>query len=314
MDSNKRKRLFVILGTAVAAAVIISAFVHAGEDDFISDPARLAGKWNVEEIWENEKLKSYDSTATIYIDKSGGYSLFITDPDTDYEQMGELQKKDGQLHFTGKDGWSYAIHGKQRQVIVTAKKGEKEETWLCQWDGYCGNAQRTVEDGMESHFKLLKKSTDKKDRISKSLYVSIMGRISNGYPQGEAITIAKEKCIRDEALVWYAGEHNIYVTDEELEAYLRWIIDALANPALADEKYDTALRKAGMTEEERVRAEAEGCRVDCIESKLRKTQSIEGWDDFEVDVVNRFRHTKAYRNLKVEMNQVVEEIKAEIPQ
>ena len=313
MNLMNRNRIGVILAMVIAAAVIVSAFVHAGEDDFITDPVRLAGRWEAVEVWQNEKQVRHSNPAfSIDIDKNGGFHLWNLDADD--ELTGRLQEKNGQWYFEGRDGASYAIHGRNRQLIVTIKEENREETLVCEWDGYCADALLTGEERTERYFKLLKEAAAMKDRVSQSLYKGIIGRMSNGCPEGEAATKAKEDCIRDEALVWYAEEHDIFVTDEELEEYMDWIIDSLSNPALSDEAYDTALRNAGMTLEERVRTETEGCRVDCFEDKLRKTQSIEGWDDFEKDIVNRYRHTQAYRDLKVDMDKAVEKIKAGIHQ
>lgn len=307
MNAIKKKRLLVILAALAATVVIISAFVHAGEDDFISDPARLAGKWEVTEIRRGDKLISDNNAILIYIDKNSGYHLWKDNPAD--EQMGELQKRDGQLCFDGKDGWTYALHGKQRQLIVTVKKGKQEETWICEWDGYCLDAQLTNQESWERYFAIQKKAMAIEDETQKWLYTDIMNALSDGYPEGEAISKCKKSYINFMALAWYAEEHGLVVTDERVKEYMNLVISAVESPGFED--YRAALRKVGITERERVESNAERYRMDCIWDNLYKEHPGEEWDAFEQDIVNRFHHTKAYRALKIEMETAVEKIKEE---
>ena len=312
MTASQKNRILLLLAALVAAAVIIAAFVHAGEDDYITDPVQLAGRWNVAEVWENEKLQGYSETTTsIYIDKNGGYHLTTTDLDAREEQMGELQQRDGQLYFAGKDGTSYNLHGKQRQLIVIAQKGVKKQTWICDWIGYCSDAQRTYKESMEIHFTIQKNAMEIANNTQRRLYIETMNRIAAGYPEAEAIAKAKEAYIRARAFVWFAEEHDIIVTDEELEEEMNWLIQALKKYPEENKNFFAALRNAGLTYEEYVRGNAEGCRVDCIESKLYKKYPMED-DAFQKDIVNRFHHTKIYRKLQKEMDAAVEKIRSEI--
>ena len=88
MKERKGKRTAIVLAVVVTAAVIVSAFVHAGEDDFLTDPARLTASWQVEEVWQNGKRVNR-SLILIDIDKNGGFRL--DNDDRGDEQRGETQ-------------------------------------------------------------------------------------------------------------------------------------------------------------------------------------------------------------------------------
>ena len=90
----------------------------------MTDPARLTASWQVEEVWQNGKRVNR-SLILIDIDKNGGFRL--DNDDRGDEQRGKLKEVDGQLRFFGDDGWIYDIHGRQRQLVVTARKGKKRK-------------------------------------------------------------------------------------------------------------------------------------------------------------------------------------------
>ena len=306
MEERKGKRTVIILVAVVAAAVIVSAFVHAGEDDFLTDPARIASEWEVVEIWQDEKLISDNQIVILIdIDKNGGFCLWNDDPRD--EQRGMLVKADGQLRFDGDNGWVYEIHGRQRQLIVIARKEEKEETWICKRSGYCRDALRTDEEKLDAYFAIHKKAMAIEDGIQRNLYVAAMIMMDGGCPKGKAITKAKAYCVRGRAFVWYAGAHDIVVTDKEMEEYLSEYVKLMKEHPEVLEGYDAALKKVGMTYEDYVWVNAEAHRWDKYESAVYQG-SLAGMDTVEDDVVNRFHHTKEYRELKVEMDDAIEKM------
>ena len=300
MEERKGKRNIIILGAVVAAAVIVSAFVHAGEDDSLTDPARIAASWEVAEIWQDDKLIIDNSTLILIdIDKNGGFRLD--------EQKGKLEKVDGQLRFDGDDGWIYDIHGRQRQLIVTARKGKKEQTWICERDGYCRDALRTEEERLDTYFAIQKNAMNIEDGTWRNLYVAAMILMDEGYPRGEAITKAKAYCIRGRAFVWFGEEHGITVTDQEMEEYLSEYVKIMKEHPEVLEGYDAALKKAGMTYEDYVWVNAEAHRWEKYESAVYQGNLAE-MDTIKEDVVNRFHHTRAYQGLKAELDAGLEKI------
>ncbi len=308
--AGKKKQGLILLAVLIAAAVITSAFIHAGEDDFLIDPARIAASWEVAEIWQDDKLVSDNQTVILIdIDKNGGFHLWNDEPRN--EQMGKLEVADGQLRFTGDDGWIYDIHGRQRQLIVTARKGKKEQTWICQRSGYCRDAQRTEEERLDAYFAIQKKAMAIEDGTQRNLYVAAMIMIDGGYPEGKAITKAKAYCVRGRAFVWYGEEHGIVFSDKEMEEYLSEYAKLLKEHPEALEGYDAALKKVGMTYEDYIWVNAEAHRWDRYESSVYRKSSLE-MENLDQDVVNRFHHTKAYRNLKVELDTAIENIKEEL--
>ena len=303
MKERKGKRTAIVLAVVVTAAVIVSAFVHAGEDDFLTDPARLTASWQVEEVWQNGKRVNR-SLILIDIDKNGGFRL--DNDDRGDEQRGKLKEVDGQLRFFGDDGWIYDIHGRQR--VVTARKGGKEETWICQRYSYCRDALRTEEEQQEVFFQICKRALNIEDDTERNLYFLIMNMMDSGCPEGKAITAAKEFCIRGRAFVWYAEEHGIVVTDEAVQEYKREFAKIMKETPQAFEGYDVGLKKVGMTYEDYVQVEAEAHRWDVYESAVYRKYLAEQ-EDLGEDVVRRFHHTKAYQKLKVEMNDAIDNIK-----
>ena len=295
--ADKKKQGLILLAVFVAAAVIVSAFVHAGEDDFLTDPARVTASWQVEEVWQNGKRVNR-SLILIDIDKNGGFRL--DNDDRGEEQRGELKEVDGQLRFVGDDGWIYDIHGRQRQLVVTARKGEKEETWICQRYSYCRDALRTEEEQQEVFFQICKRALNIEDDTERNLYFLIMNMMDSGCPEGKAITAAKEFCIRGRAFVWYAEEHGIVVTDEAVEEYKREFAKIMKETPRAFEGY-----------EDYVQVEAAAHRWDVYESAVYRKYLAEQ-EDLGEDVVRRFHHTKAYQELKVELYDVIERIKEEL--
>ena len=307
---DKKRQGVILLGALVVAAVIVSAFVHAGEDDFLTDPARITASWEVAEIWQDDKLVSDNQTVILIdIDKNGGFHLWKDEPRN--EQMGKLEKVDGQLRFTGDDGWIYDIHGRQRQLIVTVRKGQKEQTWICERDGYCRDALQTEEEQQEVFFQIAKKSLKIEDDTERNLYFFIKLVMDHGTPEGKAINAARKFCIRGRAFVWYAEEHGIVVTDEDVEEYTQLLIKGMKEAPRAFEGYDADLKKVGMTYEDYVQVEAEAHRWDVYESAVYRESSLE-METLDQDVVNRFHHTKAYQELKAELDDVIERIKEEL--
>lgn len=310
MEERKGKRTVIILVAVVAAAVIVSAFVHAGEDDFLTDPARIASEWEVVEIWQDEKLISDNQIVILIdIDKNGGFRLWNDDPGD--EQRGMLVKADGQLRFDGDNGWVYEIHGRQRQLIVTAWKGEKEETWICKRSGYCRDALRTEEEQQETFFQIGKRALDIEDDTERNLYFIIKLIMDRGCPEGKAITAAREFCIRGRAFVWYAEAHGIIVTDEEVEEYKREFAKIMKETPSAFEGYDAALKKVGMTYEDYAQVEAAAHRWEVYESAVYRKYPEEQ-ENLGEDIVRRFHHTKAYQEWKVELDDAVKKIKEEL--
>lgn len=114
MKERKGKRTAIVLAVVVTAAVIVSAFVHAGEDDFLTDPARLTASWQVEEVWQNgkrvnrslilidiDKMADFVSTTMIEGMSRGGNSRKWTDSSVFSAMM------DGFMTFTaGSGSWS----------------------------------------------------------------------------------------------------------------------------------------------------------------------------------------------------------------
>lgn len=310
MEGHKKKRIVIILTVAAAAAVVVAAFAHAGEDDFLTDPARLAGSWDVEEIWQDQKLVNHhQAEISLDIDKNGGCR--ISKEDGHDEQRGKLGNADGQLRLVGAEGWIYDIHGKQRQLIVTAKKDETEETWICKKNGYCLDALRTEQEWLDTYFAIHKKAMSIKDETQRWFYVEIMLMMDGGCPEGKAIVRAKENCIRGRAFVWYAEEHDIAAADKEVEEYLHTLAQSLEENPKIFEGYDAALKKVKMTYEDYVQVNAEAHRWDINESAVYRKYPLQ-METFGEDIVNRFHHTKAYRDLKVEMDDAVEKTKDEI--
>ncbi|MEY8296635.1 MAG: hypothetical protein ACLRJC_12565 [Emergencia timonensis] len=306
--ADKKKQGLILLAVLVAVAVIVSAFIHAGEDDQITDPGRLAGVWQPKEIWQGGKLISEEgNTASLAIDKEGGYRFWNG---YGQDQTGRLQEKNGELRFDGKNGGSYVLHGEKKQLIVTAKVGDEEETWICEWTNYYGDTQLTDEERLTALYTIQKKGMDMKDQTCGWFYTAIAGNLFTGMPEGEAVTQAKDKFIEDAAFTWYAKEHDLVVTDKELDKYMDDLISE-AKGADNFQVYEKALQNAGLTYENSIRGNADIYRERCIVNKLYE-EHFNDWDAFAKDVVNRFKHTNAYRSLKVEMNDAVEQAKEEI--
>ncbi|WP_419022729.1 hypothetical protein [Emergencia sp.] len=306
--AEKKKQGLILLAVLIAAVVIVSAFIHSGEDDQIADPGRLAGMWQPKEIWQEGKLISEEgNAAALAIDKDGGYRFW---DGYGQDQTGELQKKDGALCFEGKDGRRYVFHGKDKQLMITAKEGNSEETWVCEWTGYFGDTKLTDEERLTALYTIQKKGMDMKDRASGWFYTAIAGKLFTAMPEGEAVSQAKDEFIEDAAFTWYADEHDLVVTAKELDKYMDDLISE-AEEAENFEVYEKALQKSGMTYEESVKENAEVYRVRYIVNKFYE-EHFNDWDAFTKDVVNRFKHTKEYRSLKADMNDAVEKAKEEI--
>ena len=118
--------------------------------------------------------------------------------------------------------------------------------------------------------------------------------ITSGLTQEEAISLAEEYLIREEAVFWQAKEDGIVPTDEEVKVYVREnVIEEVAQ----EENYDLvseACEKEGITFEDTIWAYENSYKVDLIGEKAGIT-NYEDMADYQDEAVKAYKNSDAYK-------------------
>lgn len=304
MSTGKKKWIFAIIAAVIAIAAAAAIWLYQDKDKKISDPAQLKGLWVTKEMRQDDQLISQGATATmIAIDKKGGYRFW----DNGIDHVGKLEKKDDALHFTGKDGASYLLHGQDGELIVLRQLGDEQQTWIFEREGNYRDTQMTDQEFMERYCALQKEAMDMKDQLYAGIYLGTKLGILQEMDEADAITEAEDGLVKNAAYVWYAKNDGIHITDEDVEKYMENIINE-AKGADDFKDLEGAYKKAGLTFEESVRGAKDFYRIAWVKSLLYDAHEKD-WEEFEADLIAKYKETKDYDALQAKLDAAAEKVK-----
>lgn len=164
-------------------------------------------------------------------------------------------------------------------------KSDAEKNWK----------QKDKEQQLQVYFDLTKESILLEEELGETPYITMLrsfkgNKITSGMTKTEALENAAQLIVREEALMWYAKQNHINVTDAEVAKYMKNnVIDQVRN-AEGFDRMEEACNKAGMTFEDSIWAYKSSYRSEYIMSQIGDGFS----EEMMTDIIADFRESRDF--------------------
>lgn len=165
--------------------------------------------------------------------------------------------------------------------------------------------EQTDEQRLSVYFDLTKESLILKDKLGDTPYITMLrsvrgNMITSGMTKAQALENAEALIVSERALIWYAEENNIKVTDVEVAGYIK---NNVINQVREDEAFDKmeeACNKAGITFEDSIWAYEDSYRSAYIISEIPDFN-----EKLNAEIIEKFKDSSEY----VDIAKIIENCK-----
>lgn len=154
---------------------------------------------------------------------------------------------------------------------------------------------QTREQQLQVYFDLTRESILLQEKLGKTPYITMLrsvkgNMITSGMTKEQALENAGELIVAEQALIWYAEEHDIHATDKDVANYIKtYVIEEVKN-AEGFDQMEEACHKAGMTFEDSIWAYESSYKSAYIASQ------IENYDEgLMAEITEQYKASDAYR-------------------
>lgn len=172
-------------------------------------------------------------------------------------------------------------------------KGDAEKDW----------AQKTDEQQMQVYFDLTRESILLEEKLGETPYITMLrsfkgNQITSGMTETQALDNAAELIVNEQALIWYAKNNGIEVSDKAVAEYIKTNVIEQVREAEGFDKMEEACNKAGMTFEDSIWAYESSYKSAYIMSQ------IEDWDDSRMEeIAEAYKASSTYeKEVKIIQN------------